>query len=84
MPREYIVTVVLLAAVLTVRTGGDLMIKAYFGPLGLLSHSMVRLLEMFAVKAFWSFVSLYLLTVTMRILGLLYLAKKEVLGWHSR
>jgi hypothetical protein len=84
VPREYLVTVVLLAVVFTLRVVGDVMINYYFGPLGLFSRSMARLLEMFGAKVFWSFVSLYLLTVTMRILGLLYLTKKDLLGWHSR
>jgi hypothetical protein len=39
---------------------------------------------MLGAQAFWSLVSLYLLTVGMRILGLLYVAKKDQLGWYDR
>jgi hypothetical protein len=39
---------------------------------------------MFAGQAFWSLASLYLLTVGIRILGLLYVAKKDQLGWLNR
>jgi len=37
----------------------------------------------FGIRALWSFMSVYLLTVGMRILGLLYLTKKDKLGWFS-
>jgi hypothetical protein len=84
VPREYVVTVVLLATVFGFRVAGDETIKYLFGPTALLTHSMAQLLGMFAARVFWSFVSLYLLTVTMRILGLLYLTKKDELGWHSQ
>jgi hypothetical protein len=84
VPREYIVTVVLLATVFGLRVVGDEAIKYLFGPTALLTHSMAQLLGMFAARVFWSFVSLYLLTVMMRILGLLYVTKKEELGWHSQ
>jgi hypothetical protein len=36
----------------------------------------------FGIRIIWSFVSVYLLTVNMRILGLLYLTQKEKLGWY--
>jgi hypothetical protein len=32
-------------------------------------------------RMIWSFISVYLLTVNMRILGLLYATQKEKLGW---
>ena len=34
-------------------------------------------------KVIWSFASIYLLTVSMRILGLLYITRKDKLGWFS-
>jgi hypothetical protein len=33
------------------------------------------------VRAFWSVLKIYLLTVAVRILGLLYLTQKDKLGW---
>ena len=53
-------------------------------PRGLATHSTTKLLGMFAGQAFWSLASLYLLTVGIRILGLLYVAKKDQLGWLNR
>jgi hypothetical protein len=35
----------------------------------------------FALSALWALISIYLLTVTMRILGVLYVTKKHKLGW---
>jgi hypothetical protein len=34
------------------------------------------------VQAIWAFISVYLLTVSMRMLGLFYNANKEKLGWY--
>jgi hypothetical protein len=53
-------------------------------PKGLATRSIPKLLEMFAAQAFWSLVSLYLLTVGMRILGLLCVTRKDKLGWYDR
>jgi hypothetical protein len=39
------------------------------------------MLALFGAQSFWSLASLYLLTVSMHILGLLYVTKKEKLGW---
>jgi len=35
-------------------------------------------------KIFWTFASVYLLTISMRVLGLLYVSKKHTLGWFPR
>jgi hypothetical protein len=35
----------------------------------------------FGIRIIWSFISVYLLTVNTRILGLLYLTQKEKLAW---
>jgi hypothetical protein len=37
-----------------------------------------------AIKVGWALISAYLLTVNMRILGLLYISKKQQFGWFSR
>jgi hypothetical protein len=83
VPREYLVTLVLLAAIYFFRALGDVVLKALF-PEGFTTHSMTQLFLMVAALAFWGFTSLYLLTVNVRILGLLYVTKKEKLGWLNR
>src|SRR5208337_2125691 len=72
VPLEYLVTVILLAIVLGVRALGDFVMVIFFGAGTIMTHSVQMLLAMFAARVFWSFASLYFLTVTMRILGLLY------------
>jgi hypothetical protein len=83
VPLEYLVAVIALAGVLGIRALGDLMLVQLF-PRGLATHSTTKLLGMLGAQAFWSLVSLYLLTVGMRILGLLYVSKKDKLGWYDR
>jgi hypothetical protein len=83
VPLEYLVAIIALAGVLVIRALGDFMLGMLF-PRGMVTHSIPKLLEMFAAQAFWSLVSLYLLTVSMRILGLLYVTKKDKLGWYNR
>ena len=81
-PLEYLVTVLLMAAVLALYNSGELLISAVF-PRGLLSHSMAKLFGFMGAWAFWYFLQLYLLAVNMRILGLLYLTKKRKFGWFE-
>jgi ABC-type sulfate transport system permease subunit len=71
IPLQYVVTVLLLAGVLALRWKGEAFLE--------------RLLPLpFLVRIVYGFAGLYLLTVEMRILGLLYLANKDRLGWFSR
>ena len=42
---------------------------------------MSKMFLLFGLRAIWAFISVYLLTVTMRILGVLYVTKKHKLGW---
>jgi hypothetical protein len=83
VPLEYVVTVILLAAVIAIRQAGEIGLVALF-PKGMLTHSIATLFEMFGARVLWNFVGLYLLAVNMRILGLLYVAKKHKLGWFER
>lgn len=83
VPVEYIVTVLLLAAFIAIRQGGEMALAVIF-PRGMTTHSMVTLFEMFGARLLWNFVALYLLAINMRILGLLYVAKKRKLGWFER
>ena len=80
VPLEYLVTLVLLAILVVLRGLGDTLLPMLF-PRGLTTHSVPKMLAMFGAQSFWSLASLYLLTVSMHILGLLYVTKKEKLGW---
>jgi len=83
VPLEYIVAVVLMAAVIAVRQAGEMALVAMF-PKGMLTHSIAKLFEMFGARLLWNFVALYLLAVNMRILGLLYVTRKRRFGWFER
>jgi pSer/pThr/pTyr-binding forkhead associated (FHA) protein len=80
VPLEYLVTVVLLGAVFGVRWLGDAISDAMAGQ-ALRTTSIPQMFLLFGLRALWAFLSVYLLTVTMRILGLLYLTKSQRLGW---
>ncbi len=80
VPVEYIVTVILMTSIFGVQRLGD-MIAGGAGSVSLTTRSMSTLFMAFGFQAVWSFLSVYLLSVNMRILGLLYVAKKEVLEW---
>lgn len=83
VPLEYIVTIILMAAVIAVSHGGEEAFAAMF-PKGMLTHSIPILFEMFGARLAWNFVALYLLAVNMRILGLLYVTRKRRFGWFER
>jgi hypothetical protein len=80
VPLEYIITVILVGGVFGVRWVGDAVSEALLGP-ALFATSMSQMFLIFGLRAVWAFVSVYLLTVTMRILGVLYVTKKHRLGW---
>jgi len=80
VPLEYIVTVILLTSVFGVQRLGDIL-NSGAASVSLTTRSMSVLFMSFGFRACWSFISVYLLTVNMRILGLLYLTKKEKLQW---
>jgi hypothetical protein len=79
-PIEYLVTALLLTGVFGFRVLGNSL--AFFAQAeGHATRDMSVLFITFGYRAFWSFASIYLLTVGMRILGLLYVTKKEKFGW---
>jgi hypothetical protein len=82
VPLEYLVTLALLAAMFAMRFFGDELIPLIF-PKGIGTHQMHRLIGFLAAHAVWAVICMYLLTVSIRILGLLYVTKKEKLGWLS-
>ena len=83
VPLEYGITVLLLGASYALRPLGDDIIGAAF-PRGLLSHSMAEMFAYLAANAFWGFFNFYTMIVAVHILGLLYVAKKDKLGWLDR
>lgn len=80
VPFEYLVTVILLGAVFGARWLGDAVSDIMAGQ-ALRTTSMSKMFLLFGLRCLWAFISVYLLTVTMRILGLLYLTKSHRLGW---
>jgi len=83
MPLEYLVTSILLMCVFGVRFAGNVL-SGMAGSVSLSTRDMSTLFMALGGQAVWAFISVYLLTVSMRILGLLYLAKKDRFGWFSR
>ena len=82
VPLEYIVTTILMGAILFAYNHGENIIDAIF-PRGLTTHNMAKMFGFLGAWAFWFFFQLYLLAVNMRILGLLYLSKKRKFGWFE-
>jgi hypothetical protein len=80
MPLEYLVTAFLLMSVFAARQGGALMSGAA-GAVTMSTRSMNSLFMALAIQAIWSLISIYLLSVNMRILAMLYVSKKEKFGW---
>jgi hypothetical protein len=83
VPLEYLVTTILVIGIYTLREFGGLAV--YFaGASGQHTRDMSMLFLTFGVRAVWSLISVYLLTVSMRILGLLYVTNKQKFGWFDR
>jgi hypothetical protein len=80
VPVAYLVTVILFGAIFGVSQVGNL-IASVMGTVTFTTTSGSLLLMAIAFRLVWSFISVYLLTINMRILGLLYLTKKDDLGW---
>jgi hypothetical protein len=80
VPVEYFVTVIVLSAVFVVRwLGGLTAIQANAEALS--TTDMSVMFGGLAVRVLWGLISVYLLTVAVRILGLLYVTQREKLGW---
>lgn len=80
VPLAYLVTVILFGSIFGVSQIGNL-IAAGMSAVTFTTTSGSVLLIAIGFRLVWSFISVYLLTVNMRILGLLYLTKKGDLGW---
>ncbi len=83
IPLEYVVTCILLMGVFGVRKLGDA-VSSVAGGVTFHTRDMSVLFLSLGMQAAWAFADIYLLTVSMRILGLLYITKKHKLGWFSR
>jgi hypothetical protein len=81
VPGQYLVTVILFAFLFGFQQIGNL-VSSVAGSAAFTTTDMSVMFLSFGIRIIWSFVSVYLLTVNMRILGLLYLTQKEKLGWY--
>jgi len=83
IPLHYLVASVVLMGVFGARQLGGI-VSSLLGSESMTTHSLSAFFIMIGMQAVWAFMSVYLLTVNMRILGLLYNSNKEKLGWFSR
>ena len=82
VPLHYLVTAVLFASIFGIGQLGNIIMGFVEGLTFSTRSSGVFFLSL-GMLAAWSFVSVYLLTVNMRILGLLYLTNKAKFGWYK-
>jgi hypothetical protein len=83
VPLGYFVAAILVTAVLVLRQAGSMVTSAALSS-SYTTRDMSVLFTAFGMRAFFSFANVYLLTVSMRILGLLYVSYKHKFGWFSR
>jgi hypothetical protein len=81
-PVPYLVTALLMLSVFGVRKLGGMM-SGGAGGISMTTKDMSVFFISIGVQALWALISVYLLTVTIRILGLFYNATKDKLGWFS-
>ena len=82
IPLEYFVTTILLMAVFGLRGLGSVLADAAGDVAKSTRNSSVMLMGL-AAQAALAFAGVYLLTVCVRILGILYNRKKQEFGWFS-
>jgi hypothetical protein len=82
VPVAYLVTTLVVIGLFTLRRFGDIAAFVAQGT-SYSTRDMSTLFLSFAVRALWCLVSVYLLTVSMRTLGLLYVTNKSKFGWFS-
>ena len=80
VPGPYLVAFILLASIFGVQQIGNL-VSGAAGSAAFTTTSMSVMFMSFGIRMVWSFIGVYLLTVNMRIMGLLYLTQKEKLDW---
>jgi hypothetical protein len=84
VPLQYLVTAILFALIYGASQTGDLLMEQMRSTTYRTTSTSVFVLAV-VLRILWSFFSVYLLTINMRILGLLYLTNRQKLGWfpHS-
>lgn len=82
IPLEYLVASILVVGVYGVRLLGN-MASSLAGDVALSTRDMSTLMISLGVQGVWALISVYLLTVSMRILGLLYISRKHKFGWFA-
>jgi hypothetical protein len=83
MPMEYLVTTFLLMGVFGLRKLGEILSTAATG-VALSTRNTSELVIALGVQAVLAVASIYFLTVSVRVLGLLYNRKKQQFGWFAR
>ena len=83
MPLEYLLASFLLIFVFGVQQLGNAM-ALFAGAVTFSTRDMKVLFMALGFKLLWGFVKIYFITVNMRLLGLLYISKKDKFGWFSR
>lgn len=82
VPVQYMITAILLLMVFGVRQLGAIL-SGGAGTISMFTKDLSVFFVALGIQAIWALISVYLLTVTMRILGLFYNASKDRLGWFS-
>jgi len=80
IPGPYFVTSLLLVGIYGFQRLGEI-VSGFAGEVTFSTRDMSTLFIAIGVQVVWAFLSLYLLTVNMRILGLMYNSRKDDLGW---
>jgi hypothetical protein len=80
VPLQYLVTVIVFVSIFGIQQIGNL-VAAGAKTVTFTTTDMSVLFIAIGFRMIWSFISVYLLTVNSRIMGLLYATQKEKLGW---
>jgi len=83
VPLGYLVTVLVVIGIFAVRQFGAAAAGLAEGA-GYTTRDMSVMFMSFGLRAVWSLLNVYLLTVSMRTLGLLYVTNKHKIGWFDR
>lgn len=81
VPLQYLVTVILFTSIFGIQQIGSSIASGASG-VAFTTTNMTVMFIAFGIRIAWCFASVYLLTVNMRIMGLLYATQKEKLGWY--
>jgi len=81
VPLQYLVTVTIFISIFGITQIGNFVASGAKG-VSFTTTDMTVMFIAFGIRIVWCFASVYLLTVNMRIMGLLYATQKEKLGWY--